>query len=135
MNDVVKEKERRCLHDDPSECIDLGNTAADMIAYDHCKIAGISSIGRDYRPSCKQAAITRCGGAIFDKVRNMCGAPNDTRVLNDLAAKCSRQVTNLIGERSSSSRSKSSKRSKSNKRSKSSKSSRVDSSAMAVVDA
>ena len=42
----------------------------------------------------------------------MCGAPNDTRVLNDLAAKCSRQVTNLIDKRSSSSRSKNSKRSK-----------------------
>ncbi len=98
MNDVVKEKERRCLHDDPSECIDLGNTAADMIAYDHCKVVRPMGIRNDYKRSCKKAAITRCGGAVYDKVRNMCGAPN-TRVLNRLTNRCEKQVTDLIGGR------------------------------------
>ncbi len=98
MNDVVKEKERQCLHDNPSECIDLGNTAADMIAYDHCNISRSRRSRQDYKRSCKQAAITRCGGAIFNKVRDMCGAPN-TRVLNTLTNKCTRQVTDLIGGR------------------------------------
>ncbi len=98
MNDVVEEKRRQCLHDDPSECMDLGNTAADIIAYDHCKIGRSGGMSHDYNRSCKQAAITRCGGAIYDKVRDACGESN-TDVLNDLAAKCPRQVTDLIGGR------------------------------------
>ena len=100
MNEVVTEKERMCFHDSADECVDLGNAAARMIAYDHCQIgmSSSSSSSQRWRRECRDAAIRQCQGQMFDKVRNACGSSPRTRDLTRLQNKCRNQVLFMIGD-------------------------------------
>ena len=98
MNEVVREKEQQCFRDSADECVDLGNAAARIIAYDHCDSFAMAASGNtNWRQRCRDAAITQCRGQIFNEVRRMCGSP-DTPTLQRLQNKCRNQVRSMIGD-------------------------------------
>ena len=68
MQEVVDEKEKECLHDSPEQCIELGETAATMIAYEYCGSASGYSSG-NYKVECREVAIdqVRIGTCIIFK--------------------------------------------------------------------
>jgi hypothetical protein len=98
MQQVLKEKEKQCFNDSPTECVNLGNEAARMIAFFHCHPDSMSTFGNNYRATCRDVAIGQCQGQIFNQVRRECGAPN-TRKTRELQNKCSNQVKSMIGDR------------------------------------
>ena len=96
MQQVLKEKEEQCFHDSPDECIDLGNEAARIIAFQYCNPNLMSTSQRwDYRATCRAVAISQCSGQVAGQVR--CRAPN-TSTLRSLQNKCSNQVRSMIGD-------------------------------------
>lgn len=98
MNEVVTEKERMCFHDSADECVDLGNAAARIIAYDYCQIGMMSSHSKKWRKDCRDAAIDQCRGQIFSEYRISCGNSPNTRDLQSLQNKCRNQVLFMIGD-------------------------------------
>lgn len=98
MQQVLKEKEEQCFHDSPDECIDLGNEAARIIAFQYCHPNLMSTSNhKDYRATCRAVAISQCSGQVYNNVRSECGAPN-TKKLSSLQKKCSNQVKSMIGD-------------------------------------
>lgn len=95
MEQVVKKKEKQCLHNNPDECISLGETAAVMISYEYCGM-GASYSHTNYKRECRSVAISQCKGSVFDEVKSTCGSP-DTSTLSTLQGKCRRQVDSLLG--------------------------------------
>lgn len=101
MNEVVREKEQQCFRDSADECVDLGNAAARIIAYDHCDSFAMAASGNtNWRQRCRDAAITQCRGQIFNEVRSACGSSPDTPTLQRLQNRCGNQVRTMIGDRS-----------------------------------
>jgi hypothetical protein len=99
MQQVLKEKEKQCFNDSATECIDLGNAAARMIAFKYCHPDLFSSSGgSDYRATCRDVGINQCKGQIFNEVKSECGAPN-TMTTSQLQNMCSNKVDELIGDR------------------------------------
>lgn len=98
MNEVVTQKEKECFHDSADECVDLGDEAARIIAYEHCGTIGNLSIGKHWRRECRAAAIDQCRAQVRNEVRNDCGSPNaqDLKILKN---KCWTQVRTMIGDR------------------------------------
>ena len=94
MEEVVKEKEKSCLHDNPSECIGLGEAASSMIANDFCN-RGSGYSTSSYKKECRAVAIDQCKGSMYNKVKN-CGHVS-TSTLNGLQNKCTKQVDRLLG--------------------------------------
>ncbi|KAK1743582.1 hypothetical protein QTG54_006203 [Skeletonema marinoi] len=99
MKEVVVEKEKECFRDSADECVDLGNEAARMIAYDHCGSFGMNSVSKKWRRNCRDAAVDQCRGQVFNQVRDECGSPN-TSDLRTLQNKCRNKVLTMIGDRS-----------------------------------
>ena len=100
MNEVVTQKSKECFHDSAEECVDLGNAAARIIAYDHCQIGMMSSSSKvkQWRRQCRDAAIDQCRGQIFSEYRISCGNSPNTRDLQSLQNKCRNQVLFMIGD-------------------------------------
>jgi len=98
---VVAKYEKQCLDDTPAECNDLGQAAAQIIAYDYCPFSAIEDepVGYgapNYKQSCRSVAYGVCEGAIYGYVRdNGCGI--STSKLNQLQAKCGNQVDSMTG--------------------------------------
>ncbi len=101
MNEIVVQKEKECFRDSSDECVDLGDEAARIIAYDHCGSMRSSSRGsrRSWRRQCRDAAVDQCRSQVRNAVRNECGSPS-TRDLTTLRNKCRNQVLTMIGDRS-----------------------------------
>lgn len=99
MNEVVVEKEMLCFRDTADECVDLGNEAARIIAYDHCNRFRVTNQRKQWRRDCRDVAVAQCGGQVFDQVRNECGSPTPSE-LKSLQNKCRSQVLTMIGDRS-----------------------------------
>lgn len=97
MQDVVNRKERECLHDNPNECIELGETAASEIAHKHCPSARGQKrrAKKNYKATCRRVAINQCQGGIFRAVSDECGRPNSD-TLRRLQGDCQRQVDGMI---------------------------------------
>lgn len=95
MQQVLKEKEKQCFNVSPDECIDLGNEAARIIAFEHCEIFQHSS-HPDFKETCRNVAIGQCQGQIFHEVKKLCGAPS-THKIWELQNKCENKVNSLIG--------------------------------------
>lgn len=97
MEEVVRAKEKSCLHDNPSQCIGLGEAASSMIVRDYCGGASGYSTA-NYKRECRDAAISQCKGGIFGKIDDTsgCRMPN-TSTLNDLQNQCRDQVDQLLG--------------------------------------
>ena len=98
MKEIVTQKEKECFHDTADECVDLGDEAARIIAYNHCRLNGALSIG-SWREECRDAAVDQCEARIRNEVRNTCGSPS-TSDLRMLKNKCWNQVLTMIGDRS-----------------------------------
>ncbi len=95
---MVTEKEKKCFRDSAEECVDLGNAAARIIAYDYCQIGMMSSHSKKWRKDCRDAAIDQCRGQMFNEVRGECGSPS-TGDLRSLQNKCKNEVLTMIGDR------------------------------------
>jgi arsenate reductase-like glutaredoxin family protein len=99
MQEVLKEKEKQCFNDSATECIDLGNNAAKMIANKHCQMMAMYD-NKNYRASCRDVAINQCKGQVSVEVQRFCGTTPSTNVLRDLMGQCDYQVHSLINGRS-----------------------------------
>jgi hypothetical protein len=97
MQEVLDKYEKKCFHDSPDECIDLGNEAARIIAYGFC--GGYSSSRHpSYRETCRNVAINQCKGQVFGQVKSQCGS-QPSNVIDHLQNKCSNQVKSMIGDK------------------------------------
>merc|ERR1719276_579202 len=56
MKEVVDEKEKECLHDDPEECISLGEAASSTISFNYCGTFGSTSY-TNYKKECHDVAV------------------------------------------------------------------------------
>lgn len=105
VDDAVSAIEKVCLEDDSSQCIDLGEAAAEQVVInDWCSPSRSNSntYGNSDRPNykeeCKDAAVSICEGNI-NSVVNMwsCEQPS-TSELNDLMDECEDQVDGMVGD-------------------------------------
>eukprot|EP00956_Cyclotella_meneghiniana_P011474 scaffold16121_cov68-Cyclotella_meneghiniana.AAC.2 len=95
---VIEKYEKQCLEDTPDECEDLGVAAAQEIAFEYCPFNAATSFAPrpDYKEQCRQVATGVCKGSIKEQVNsNGCGISNAK--LEDLQAKCRRQVNRMTG--------------------------------------
>jgi hypothetical protein len=98
---VVDKYEKQCLDDSPDECYDLGQAAAQMIAFDYCPFnaadEAATAYGQpNYKASCRSVAYGVCEGAIYGYVRDN-GCSISTSKLNQLQAECEDQVDSMTG--------------------------------------
>ncbi len=101
MKEIVTQKEKQCFRDNADECVDLGDEAAHIIAYNHCGgHYGMASSSRNWRKECRNAAIDQCKTQIRNKTRNACGSSPSTRDLKKLQNRCKGQVKKMIEDRS-----------------------------------
>jgi hypothetical protein len=100
IDQVVAKYEKQCLDDTPDECYDLGQAAAQMIAFDFCPFSAQSdatAYGQpNYKASCRSVAYGVCEGAIYNNVRDN-GCSISTSQLNNLQNKCKGQVDSMTG--------------------------------------
>ena len=96
MEEVLNKYEKKCFHDSSDECIDLGNEAARMIAYNFCG-GNRSYIYQLYRETCRNVAINQCKGQVYGQVRSECGS-QPSNVISHLQNHCSNQVKSMIGD-------------------------------------
>ena len=99
---MVTQKEKECFHDSAEECVDLGNAAARIIAYDHCASkfgSAASSSPKKWRRECRDAAIDQCRGSMFNQFKKECESSPSTRDLQRLQDKCKNEVLSMIGDR------------------------------------
>ena len=104
MQRAVTQRQAQCFRDSSTECVDLGNEAALIIAENHC--GGFSSSRprnnpRAWRRECRDVAISQCQGNISNQIRARCrrNFRTTTRELRDLQGRCSNQVRTMIGDR------------------------------------
>lgn len=96
MNEIVQKYEKKCLHDRPDLCIELGETAADIIAFDHCNPnSGSASSFQNFPRNCRDVGTNQCQGSMNDRVRRHCGSRANTSTLLSLQNSCRRQVNRL----------------------------------------
>jgi hypothetical protein len=91
MQEVLHKYEKKCFHDSPDEapeCIDLGNGAASMIAYNFCFEPLVELDYESYGTNCRIVAINQCKGQVYGKVRSYCGSQK-SKVIDRLQNQCS----------------------------------------------
>eukprot|EP00956_Cyclotella_meneghiniana_P000016 scaffold40_cov68-Cyclotella_meneghiniana.AAC.3 len=97
---VVAKYEKMCLDDTPDECYDLGQTAAQIIAFDYCPFSAADEASAtsapDYKESCKEVATSICEGAVYNYVKQN-GCSPSTSELAKLQDKCDDQVESMVG--------------------------------------
>jgi hypothetical protein len=96
---VVTKYEKQCLDDSPDECYDLGQAAAQIIAFDFCPFSAADATGYsqpNYKASCRSVAYGVCEGAIYSNVRGN-GCSISTSQLSKLQNKCEGQVDSMTG--------------------------------------
>lgn len=102
MDRVLTEKSRMCFRDNSSECTDLGEEAARILAEEKCQImrSANRSSGkrRQWRRDCRDLAIQICQGQVHNEVRDRCDLRLSTGQLRDLSGRCDRQVRQMIGD-------------------------------------
>lgn len=96
MNEIVHKYEKECLHDSSDLCIELGETAADIIAFNHCRPSGRRpSSFQDFPRNCRDVGTNQCQGSMNDRVRRHCGSRANTSTLLSLQNSCRSQVNSL----------------------------------------
>jgi hypothetical protein len=100
VDQVVAKYEKQCLENSPDECYDLGQAAAQMIAFNYCPFsaqADATAYGQpNYKASCRSVAYGVCEGAIYGYVRDN-GCSISTSKLNQLQDECEDQVDSMTG--------------------------------------
>ena len=99
-NNVVRFYEKQCLEETADECVDLGEAAAQEIAFEYCPFDAAASFAPesspDYKEKCREVATGICKGALKDQVNdNGCSISNND--LKDLQDKCEHQVDMMTG--------------------------------------
>jgi len=98
-DEVVTKYEKKCLEDNPDECTDLGNAAAQEIAYDYCQKAAPYGSRPNYKKTCRQVAYGICEGGVQKNVQSSCNKKLTTSELRNLQTKCRGQVNSMTGGR------------------------------------
>jgi len=100
--------EQACLAADPSQCIDLGNTAAEIVVERNwCEPAIATPYGvndePNYKAECKELATNQCKGMIYGVTKVWCYYQTpSSHELKELQDKCEDQVDSMVpgeGER------------------------------------
>eukprot|EP01083_Nonionella_stella_P040998 111167_1 len=99
----VQKVEKQCLNNDPSQCTDLGETAAEIIVFDNvCQpqfdSQAVPPRPPDYKETCREVAYGICQGQISAKINEYCADSNvrSNRLLR-LMDKCEDQVDKMVG--------------------------------------
>jgi hypothetical protein len=98
---TVKDYEKQCIGDDSSLCVELGETAAEIIVYSNVCPQGYSpSRYQNYKKTCRQVAYGICQGAIQTKMNEQCSKSaasqwKSTSKLNQLMDMCEGQVDSM----------------------------------------
>jgi len=87
---------------DADTCLDLGKTAASIIAYEYasthdCNMPYSSSSSPSYEQECRDVAISYCSGQVYTAIAKMC--PNEkpsTTELKGLMDDCTDEVNDLV---------------------------------------
>jgi len=99
-NKVVFEQEKSCLEDTTDECTELGEAAAQEIAFEFCPFDTSASFAPpsrpDYKEACREVASGICEGAVGNQVNNN-GCSLTTSELLMLQDKCEYQVNLMTG--------------------------------------
>jgi hypothetical protein len=83
-------------------CLDLGKTAASIIAYEYasthdCDIDYRSYSGADYEQECRDVAISYCSGQVYTAVQKMCKRDMPTTTeLKGMMDDCTDEVNDLV---------------------------------------
>lgn len=99
----VDHYEEECLGDDPSQCQDLGETAAEIIVFDNVCVPDMSGSAYgnaepDYKETCREVAYGICTGYISTTINKYCSDSNvSTSELLELQNKCEDQVDSMVG--------------------------------------
>lgn len=121
VDQQVQRIEKECFDDDPSQCQDLGETAAEIIVFAtvNCALASSkefftaglgpgalssSTYGNDepdYKEICLEVAYGICAGYISTTLNKYCSGSNvSTSEILELQKKCEKQVDNMVGNSS-----------------------------------
>ena len=102
VNAEVDRIEQACLGDDPSQCIELGNTAAEIVVEQYwCEPAVATPYGKDDEPDwkaqCKELSTNVCKGDITTVIAKWCynNMPNSDQLMR-LMDKCEDQVDSMV---------------------------------------
>lgn len=98
---IVQEYESQCFNSNADECNDLGQAAAQIIAYDYCpfSVAEDEPYGYsmpNYEDTCRDVAEGICEGALYGYIRDN-GCSISTSALRNLQDDCGDQVDSMTG--------------------------------------
>mmetsp|Transcript_14036 Transcript_14036/g.21154 ORF Transcript_14036/g.21154 Transcript_14036/m.21154 type:complete len:209 (-) Transcript_14036:164-790(-) len=93
--------EKMCLEDDSSQCLGLGNTAAELVVKKHWCTPGAGAYSTpgdpDYKAECKKAATSICEGQIAAVADSWCPTKYlSNNNLRHLQGKCEDQVDDMV---------------------------------------
>jgi len=96
---VVVEHERKCVDESPAECVELGEAAAQMLAFSYCPFSAADEASGystpNYMQSCRDVAYSVCKGEMREMLEsNGCSdvPPGD---LSSLQEECTEQVDSM----------------------------------------
>ena len=102
VNTEVDRIEEACLGDDPSQCIELGNTAAEIVVQRYwCDPPVATPYGTeqetDWKAQCKELSTNVCKGDITTVIAQWCykNTPDSNQLMN-LMDKCEDQVDSMV---------------------------------------
>lgn len=95
VKEQVKELEKQCLQN-PDECILLGESAAQALAYEYCGQAKGYAY-QNYKKTCREIAINTCKGSINTEIYNTCQKSPSSSELLKWQKKCTHKIDDLIG--------------------------------------
>mmetsp|Transcript_10426 Transcript_10426/g.16904 ORF Transcript_10426/g.16904 Transcript_10426/m.16904 type:complete len:250 (+) Transcript_10426:45-794(+) len=101
VDDVVRQIEKECFHDDSSQCTDLGTAAAELVILDDwCTPGGTygaSHHSTNYKKECKGAAYGICEGNIPTVANSWCPSKSmSIPEMKELQGKCKKQVNKMV---------------------------------------
>ncbi len=97
VDTTVQGYERQCLNDNPQECLDLGETAAEIIVNNYGCTVGAAYKSNNYKKTCRQVAYGYCQGQIPIKTQMWCSKIVSASDLIRLQNKCQTQVNSMTG--------------------------------------
>lgn len=105
----VERIEKKCFDNDPSQCEDLGKTAAELVVKDNYECSQAHASGQsaskhtDYKKECRKVAYGVCEGHITSAVKTICRNRHEkvrsTSELRSLQTKCKKQVDRMTGKK------------------------------------
>mmetsp|Transcript_6344 Transcript_6344/g.11012 ORF Transcript_6344/g.11012 Transcript_6344/m.11012 type:complete len:209 (+) Transcript_6344:184-810(+) len=98
----VEKIEKACLEEDSSQCVELGNAAAEHVVMDNWCTPGDdagTTSNTDWKELCEDMAVTICKGYIPTVTSEWCPSKTmSTSELSGLQDKCEDQVDKMVGD-------------------------------------